>query len=150
MFASKKACAAQRPIRFDRGGISGSKGNDRRMGGMSDDDTGGVLGSEVSDCDQPMGGVSDKHNKRGVLGSEVSNRAMGGISDKEDRGGMSGSKVNDQEMGDISEVKEDKDHTGSFLLLTSQAMGGMSDDDTGGVSGSEESNHKKLVVGRKL
>ena len=46
------------------------------MGCMSDDDTGDVLGSEVSNRDQAMGGISDKHNTGGVLGSEVSNRAI--------------------------------------------------------------------------
>ena len=78
------------------------------MGGMSDDDTGGVLGLEVSYYDQAMGGISDKHNTGDVLGSEVSNQEMGGILDKEDRGGIPGSKVTNRETGGISEVEEDR------------------------------------------
>ena len=68
----------------DRGGISGSKVNDRGIG---------VLGSEVSDRDQAMGGTLEQDNTGGVSVSEVYDPAMGGISDEEHRGRISGSKV---------------------------------------------------------
>ena len=74
---------------------------------MSGDDTGGMLGSEVSDRDQAMGGTFEPDNTGGVSVSDVCNQAMGGISDEEDRGGISGSKVSDRGMLGILEVEED-------------------------------------------